>query len=294
MKSQKNDLHITDEVSELTNTVLGIAVSPGQPRGINAKAAEAIQKGFYPSEAELILAMKGFENVLSEQGVTVLKPNNIDDLNQIFVRDLGFVVDDIFIVASMKETVRSPELDGLSQVLEFFHPDKIIRPPEGVYIEGGDIVLAKDTIFAGIGRRTNEAAVGFLRTIFSNKRIIPLETQYASSDPRVSILHLDCAFQPVGSQYAILYEKGFVSPPKVIFDLFGTENIITVSSEEMYQMVPNIFSISPSKVVSCASFVRLNKLLKERGIDVISIDYENVSILGGLLRCSTLPLSRKN
>jgi N-dimethylarginine dimethylaminohydrolase len=45
--------------------------------------------------------------------------------------------------------------------------------------------------------------------------------------------------------------------------------------------------------VSCSAFTRINDLLIERGIEVLTIPYDKVSIIGGLLRCSTLPLSRK-
>ena len=175
-----------------------------------------------------------------------------------------------------------------------FHPDRVIYPPDGVYIEGGDLVQLGDTVFVGIGRRTNQSAVNFLRETFPKKQIVSFEMKFKSDDPRISILHLDCAFQPVGSKYAILYEKGFVSAPTIIFDIIGRENIISVSPDEMYQMFPNVLSLSPSKIVSCSSFTRLNNILSERDIEIIPISYEKVSILGGLLRCSTLPLKRSN
>lgn len=292
MKLSRIDLNVIDETSKLTVVILGIATSIGEPRGINAKSAEAIKNNTYPSETELVSALGDFEKVLSDNGVTVFKPTDINNLNQIFVRDLGFVVNDYFVVARMKEPVRNPEIEGLSQIFGLLNPDKIIYPPDGVYIEGGDIVQFKNTIFVGVGRRTNSSAVSFLRETFPQKQVVPFAMKYDTDDPRVSILHLDCAFQPIGTQYAILYEKGFVAPPTAIFDLFGKENIIQVSSDEMYEMFPNIFSLSPLKVVSCKSFTRLNDLLSERDIEVIPISFEKTSILGGLLRCSTLPLER--
>lgn len=61
MQSKRLDLQITDEISRLAVTILGIATSIGKPRGINAKAAEAIENNSYPSESELIFALDDFE-----------------------------------------------------------------------------------------------------------------------------------------------------------------------------------------------------------------------------------------
>src|SRR5688572_15663648 len=83
MNSQPIGLHVIDEVSELKTVVLGIATSLGEPRPINLKAAEAIRNGTYPTEPELSIELEGFANQLTSAGVTVLRPKNIPNLNQI-------------------------------------------------------------------------------------------------------------------------------------------------------------------------------------------------------------------
>jgi N-dimethylarginine dimethylaminohydrolase len=77
-----------------------------------------------------------------------------------------------------------------------------------------------------------------------------------------------------------------------IYDIFSEKQLIEVSQEEMYQMVPNVFSIHPEKVVIEQQFDRLAIELRKRNIEPISIEYGHVSRLGGLLRCSTCPLER--
>ena len=292
MCPQQINLHIADETSELDTVILGIAESPGPPRLTNAKARQAAREGRYPSEAELVSDLAAFEKVLTTSGVTALRPANIDGLNQIFVRDVGFVVDDHFVIARMKVEERRKEIAGLQSILTLIDKSKIIAPPETLCLEGGDVVQVGDIIFVGTGERTDQAGVDFLREAFPQKEIISFKMKYGEDDPYKDILHLDCAFQPVGEGFALFYEDGFVSPQPII-DIFGRDKLITVSSVEMYEMFPNIFSLSPSKVVSCSGFTRINDLLAERGIEVLKIPYAKVSILGGLLRCSTLPLSRK-
>ena len=62
----------------------------------------------------------------------------------------------------------------------------------------------------------------------------------------------------------------------------------------MYWMSPNVFSISPEVVVSEKNFMRLNNHLENVwGIKVEPINYRNISKMGGLLRCSTMPLVRE-
>ena len=58
-------------------------------------------------------------------------------------------------------------------------------------------------------------------------------------------------------------------------------------------MFPNIFSISPSKIVLEQGFERLKAGLTKRGYEVFEVRYSETSKLSGLLRCSTLPLKRK-
>jgi N-dimethylarginine dimethylaminohydrolase len=58
-------------------------------------------------------------------------------------------------------------------------------------------------------------------------------------------------------------------------------------------MYSNIFSISPNVVISDSRFSRLNKWLKQKDILVEEVNYLEISKMGGLFRCSTLPLIRE-
>ena len=68
--------------------------------------------------------------------------------------------------------------------------------------------------------------------------------------------------------------------------------VFEITTEEMYNMFPNVFSISPQVVVSEKGFTRLNNWLRDQGLTVEEISYGEVAKQGGLLRCSTLPLCR--
>ena len=65
------------------------------------------------------------------------------------------------------------------------------------------------------------------------------------------------------------------------------------SKEEKNNMHSNIFSISPKLVISDKRFSRLNSWLQQKDILVEEINYSEISKMGGLFRCSTLPLIRE-
>jgi N-dimethylarginine dimethylaminohydrolase len=54
-----------------------------------------------------------------------------------------------------------------------------------------------------------------------------------------------------------------------------------------------VFSLSKDVIVSQTEFTRLNSILRDKGFKVEEISYKEVSKMGGLFRCSTMPLLRE-
>jgi N-dimethylarginine dimethylaminohydrolase len=184
--------------------------------------------------------------------------------------------------------------------------DCIINMPDGVYVEGGDVMPWHDSIFVGVSNdddfnkykvaRTNYDGVAFLQKTFPERTVVSFELNKSDTDPKANALHLDCCFQPIGKDQALLYPGGFKNEEDVQFliDYFGSENIIELDREEIYEMSSNVFSISSDVIVSEKRFVSLNTELRKRGFIVEEIEYKEVGKMSGLLRCSTLPLRRIN
>src|SRR5690606_25193754 len=76
------------------------------------------------------------------------RPEVINDFNQIFTRDIAFVIGDTLIKANILPD-REKELDAIQYVIDQIDPAKVLTPPEEVHIEGGDVMLWKDHIFVG-------------------------------------------------------------------------------------------------------------------------------------------------
>lgn len=301
------ELNIKNETSRLRTVVLGSAVSNGPtPKADEAydpKSLEHILANTYPLEADMVVEMEAFNIVLKKYGVTVLRPEMIENYNQIFTRDIGFVIDDIFIKSNILPE-RERELDAIQYVIDQIDLLKVVRPPEEVHIEGGDVMLWNNFIFIGtykgsdykdyITARTNWQGVQFIKDLFPSKIVKEFDLVKSKIEARDNALHLDCCFQPVGKDKGIIYKGGFREEADYMFlvNLFGVENLFHITRDEMYNMNSNIFSIDSNVVVSEKNFTRLNNWLRTNGFIVEEIPYAEIAKQEGLLRCSTLPLIR--
>ena len=302
------ELHITSETARLRAVVLGLPTSPGPTPTLeetfDSKSYESVLHGVYPREEDMIVEMGAFERILKKYDVDVYRPNPVKNCNQVFSRDVGFVIDDKIIVANVIPD-RQEEIDAYEDIYRQIHYKQIYNLPESVHVEGGDVVLYKDYIFVGQYNfpdysqvktaRTNRLAIDYLKMIFPDRNIVPLNLLKSDTDPYEGILHLDCTFMPVGKDKAIIYKRGFMNPRDAdhLIEIFGPENVLEITAEEMYAMNPNVFSISEQVVVVEEHFYRLIKHLREKwGMTVETVPYREISKMGGLLRCSTLPLRR--
>lgn len=300
-------LNIKNETSRLRAVVLGSATSNGPtPKAEEAydpKSLEHILAGTYPKESDMVAEMEAFKKVLDKYNVTVFRPELIENYNQIFTRDIGFVIDDVFIKSNILPE-RERELEAIQYVIDQIDPAKVVRPPEEVHIEGGDVMLWGNYIFIGtykgsdykdyITARTNWQGVEYIRQLFPSKIVKEFDLVKSKIEARDNALHLDCCFQPVGADKGIIYKRGFREEADYLFlvNLFGKENLFHITRDEMYNMNSNVFSIAPNVVVSERNFTRLNNWLRANDFVVEEIPYAEIAKQEGLLRCSTLPLIR--
>ena len=302
------DIFVKSETGRLREVVLGLPDSNGPTPKLretfDAKSYESVLKGVYPKQADITSEMNAFEAILRKYDVKVYRPQLVKNCNQVFARDVGFVIDDKIIVSNVIPD-RQDEIDAYDAIYRQIHYKQIYNLPEAVHVEGGDVVLYNGVVFLGQyafedypdvkTARTNRLALDYLRMLFPSKTIIPLNLRKSDTDPYEGILHLDCTFMPVGRDKAIIYKRGFLNPRDAdhLVDMFGKNNVFELTEEEMYWMNSNIFSISEDIVVVEEHFTRLAYHLRNVwGMTVETVPYREISKMGGLLRCSTLPLRR--
>ena len=300
-------LNIQNETSRLRAVVLGIAKSNGGVPKVedcyDPKSIEHILKGTYPKEEAMVKEMDAVAKVLEKYNVEVFRPEIIENYNQIFSRDIAFVIDDKFIKANILPD-RELEYKAINNIISKIDSNNIIVLPEECHVEGGDVMLWNDYIFVGtysgkdypnyITARTNREAVLALQELFPEKIIKSFELRKSNFNAKENALHLDCCFQPIGKNKAILHKNGFLveSEYEWLVNFFGKDNIFEITKEEMYNMNSNIFSISEKVVISEKNFTRLNNWLRNKGFIVEEVPYAEIAKQEGLLRCSTMPLIR--
>jgi N-dimethylarginine dimethylaminohydrolase len=300
-------ININNEIGRLRSVILGAASDfGGTPKEVDCydpKSKENVLNGTFPTEQDLSDELNKFREVLEKYNVKVFRPEIIQNLNQIFIRDIAFVIDDKIIVPNIISN-RSNEINGINYLLKDIDSKKILRLGVDSMVEGGDVILSDNKIFIGYSKendfikykvsRTNERAIEEIRSFFPNKEVLSFELNKSDTDAKKNALHLDCCFQPIGKNMAIIYEGSFKKNKDIDYlnNHFRSDNLIKITQEEMYNMNSNIFSISKDVIVSEKGFNRLNSILREKGFVVEEINFSETAKMEGLLRCSTLPLYR--
>lgn len=301
-------LNIQNETAPLKAVILGTALSngpiPNPEDCYDPKSLQHVLAGTYPKEADMILEMEAVAEVLKKYGVKVYRPEVIDNYNQIFARDISFVIDDKIIISNILPD-REREVEATEYVWSHVPKENRIFLSEECHVEGGDVMPWNDYIFIGtysgddytdyITARTNKAAVHAIRDLFPNKKVKAFELRKSNTDAYNNALHLDCCFQPIGRDKAIIHKNGFLIAEEYqwLVDYFGKDNVFEISKEEMYAMNCNVFSISEEVIISERNFTRLNTWLRNNGFTVEEVPYAEIAKQEGLLRCSTMPLIRE-
>ena len=301
------NINIENEYSELKTVILGIAddlgVPPKESDAYDPRSLYHIKNNSYPIEDDLLRELDNFYNKLLKHNVDVIRPSNIDNCNQIFARDLGFVISNLFFLSNIVPN-RHDELKGIDDTLNNLDVG-VIKLPEFMHIEGGDVIVHNDKVFIGtyieddysslITARTNYSSIDYLKSMITSKEIIPLELNKSNTDIYKNTLHLDCCFQTISNDKAIICPDGFKNKKDVeyLINYFGQKNTFIATSEETFELTSNVLVISPDVIVTRLKSDRLNSWLENIGVLVEKVNYSNVSKMSGLFRCSTLPLNRE-
>lgn len=223
--------------------------------------------------------------------VRTLKENNIDVIllpyhkkypEQVFTRDIGFTLGQTIFVANMATDIRAGEEDILKQWLEDEEISYYNLAEER--IEGGDVLIDRDTIYVGLSNRTDQKAFEQLQRLLNQFHVmpVPFEEKY---------LHLDCVLNIVSPEVALIYPKALEQRE---IDFFAARyDLIEVSEEEQFQLGTNVLSIGNKRILSLPINKNVNKQLRDRGFQVMEVDITEIIKSGGSFRCCTLPILRE-
>ena len=102
-----------------------------------------------------------YEALLGELGARVISlPADPELADSMFVEDPAVVVDEVAVVTRMGVESRRGEAESLGEALARFRPVRRMEAP--ATLEGGDVMRAGRTLYAGLSKRTNREGVAAL------------------------------------------------------------------------------------------------------------------------------------
>jgi N-dimethylarginine dimethylaminohydrolase len=274
--------YINSEIGRLKSVLLGSVCSFRLHEPINST-----QKHYYaidpPRYLNLVQQQEQFVNVLKKFSVEIHWTDFRSDCpNQINTRDVATVLGNTLVVTSLKESIRKRETEALASLLSTLETP-VIRVNEGI-VEGGDIIIDESVLYVGMSERTDTAGVEWIDKNFSHSfTIIPIKLN--------SYLHLDVAFNLAPQKIAIIYPEGLHHSG--INELSKKYRVFEITEQEQRFLATNILTLTPTDVVADSRNNRVNRFLREQGINVIELDFSEITKIGGSFRCATCPLIRE-
>ncbi|MGH3776389.1 MAG: dimethylarginine dimethylaminohydrolase family protein [Pseudonocardiaceae bacterium] len=223
--------------------------------------------------------------VLAQHGVTLHWVEPTDVRIQLYPRDMGFGIDDVFFCARPATAVRRREQAGLAWLLPRL--SKVCKLADG-HIEGGDVIVTDDDVLVGIGDSTNAEGVESLRKALAaegiDRRVVPIEFAHPG------VVHLDVHFTLAGPRVGLFNPKAFAPSSRAYFE--SRFDLVVVTEDETRSLAVNTIALAPDKLILHATDERIASEIESRGTTAVPIDYSEITRFPGGLHCSTLPLVR--
>ncbi|MFI6907029.1 dimethylarginine dimethylaminohydrolase family protein [Nonomuraea sp. NPDC050394] len=228
----------------------------------------------------------GLVAVLEEHDVTVRWADPVGCAVQMYTRDMGFAIDDVFFLARPATPTRRREQSAL---LSLHSRMSKVRALDAGFIEGGDVLVTPSEVLVGIGDSTDEEGVEALRRAMAaaglSRDVVPMRFTHRG------VVHLDVHFTLASP------DVGLVSPAAFDAESLGhlrdRFKLITVTPQEVRALAVNTVALGPDRLIIQAGHERLEAELSRHGITPVPVEFAEVTRFPGGLHCATLPLVRE-
>ena len=213
-----------------------------------------------------------YERALRELGCRVERlPALHDHPDAVFVEDVAIVLDRIAILTRPGATSRRGEVESVAVRLGTLRPLARIRAP--ATLDGGDVLVARDTVFVGRSSRTNDDGVRQLR-----EAVAPFDLEVVAIPVR-KVLHLKSAVTAVGPETLVL-DPSAVDPARFP----GFRSIAVDPSEPG---AANALRIG-DRVILPEEYPRTRARLEQAGIQVVTVPASELARAEGGVTCCSL------
>lgn len=190
----------------------------------------------------------------------------------VFIEDTVVVYRDLAVITRPGDDTRKPETAAVEPAVRDlgYRVERIVAPGT---LDGGDVLKVDDTIYVGLGGRTNHAGIDQLSSL-----VAPLGGRVVRV-PVSKVLHLKSAVTALPDGTVIGWDAAVDDP-----SFFPT--YLSMPEESGAHVVV----IDDRRVLMAADAPQSAELLRARGYEVISVDISEYEKLEGCVTCLSVRL----
>ncbi|MDH2424616.1 arginine deiminase family protein [Sphaerisporangium sp. TRM90804] len=267
-------VHVDAEWDRLTVAALARPTNFEPVEPVNATQRMFFATADAPRREKMLVQHDAVRAALVREGVEVVDIAPLEGAPlQFNVRDPAAVVGEELVLGRMGAAVRAGEPGHVGRSVA-----APAAPVTAGVVEGGDVMVTPDVVFVGLGERTDEA--GYAGLCFTRKVVaIPLAP---------GVLHLDVAMNLIGPGLGVIHPPAVESLPPELAGVTWVE----VTEEEYREQGANVLALGPGRVMMDARHTRLRRELTAHGVTCLPLDLDEITKIGGGVRCMVLPLRR--
>lgn len=216
---------------------------------------------------------EGYVAALRAEGWETIEVAAADELpDSAFVEDTVVMYGDLAVIARPGADERKPETTATEETLTELGY-RIARITGPATLDGGDVLKHGDTVWVGVGGRTDEAAVEQLAGLLGP------EGATVVGVPVTKVLHLKSAV-------TALPDGTVIGHPPLVDDVDAWDRFLPVPEEAGSHVVV----LDERTVLMSTSAPRTRELFEERGLRVVTVDIGEFEKLEGCVTCLSVRL----
>jgi dimethylargininase len=213
-----------------------------------------------------------YESALRELGCEVRRLPTTDDMpDSVFIEDTAVVLDELAVITRPGAESRRRETAAVAEAVRSHRPVVAILSPGTM--DGGDVMIAGQRIFVGVGHRSNDAGVRQLRSMVGTQGYTVEAVEFDGC------LHLKSAATVVADDLVL------INPAWVDARRFAPMRVIEIDPTEPY--AANVLRVGDTLIYS-DQHVRTRQRLEAAGLTIRTVPADELAKAEGAVTCCSL------